>query len=139
MITIEQITAEPMTALSPQQVLALRMLVQSYDEYRKNLGVYPDFLGEVAKEVALPTERTQGLRAVLTALSRLPRLKVESQGTDKSPSFFSTKQNWDTLAQDALNVLYELPIYSGDIRFVVVQPNITLNSPYPRNRPFFIL
>lgn len=47
------------------------------------------------------------LDAVLTRLRSLPGVVVEDEGSDKERVFFSTAQNWEELAQDALDVLYD--------------------------------
>ena len=128
MITLEQIRLETIDPLDDDQILALTMLVKQYDEYKKNIGLYPNVPQLLASEKSDPSVKTKGLKAVLTALGKLPRLVVESSGSEKSQSFFSSKQNWDALAKDVLDVLYEVPIVDGDIGLLVFQRTVTPNN-----------
>lgn len=110
MITPDQIGAETITpALTSEQVQNLKLLVKQYPVYANNLPLFADLNGELQAEVDTPTIITQGLKAVLTALNELPALVVESQGRDTAPSHFSTQENWNSLALDVLNLLYDLP------------------------------
>jgi hypothetical protein len=119
-----QIQAESQTpALTEEQVLNLLLLVRAYPPYIQAVGRYPDLAGLLEAERMTPTVKTMALKAVLTALGKLPKEVVEAQGTDKAPSFFSSTQNWGALALDTLNVLYDLPITTGPTRFVLVQPS----------------
>lgn len=133
MITQEQITAETLTPLTDIQQLALETLIKAYKPYRDSGGlIWANLSGEIAKEKSAPTVRTQGLKAVLTALSQLPSLVVESSGSDKAQSFFSTKLNWDELALNALDILYPnsigIGVSSGGNNLRVVQRNVVLNN-----------
>lgn len=132
MITLAQITAEAQTpALTAEQQLALETLVKAYPGYSNAVGRWPLLSAKIDAEQATPTVKTKGLKAVLTALNDLPEVVVESSGSDKSPSYFTTQANWNALAQDVLNMLYELPIILGQQSFVLVQrrvQDITLND-----------
>lgn len=57
----------------------------------------------IIEEMGNPTEVTQVLKAVLTQLNNLPAEVVESQGNVEDPAFFTTPQNWMSLAIDVLN------------------------------------
>lgn len=142
MITVEQINAEPLTALTEEQQLALELLVRSYKPYREGVGRWPDVSAKIDAEQEVPTVKTKALRAVLTALSKLPRLVVESSGSEKSQSFFSTKLNWDELALAVLDTLYSVPVVVNSERSIYVfQRNITLNNRTliaSVSQPFFI-
>lgn len=110
MLTPAQIDAESQTpALTESQVLNLTLLVKQYALYVRNLGLFSNLAEKLQAEVDTPTVKTKVLKAVLTALGELPELVVESQGSDTRPSHFTTKENWDSLALDVLNTLYELP------------------------------
>jgi hypothetical protein len=133
MLTLEQIRDESnATELEDEEVLALENLIKSYDGYARNLPVYPNLSATIAKERPSVTQspagaitvKTKGLRAVLTALGELPPVVVESNGTDKASSYFSTSSNWGALAQDALNILYEIPLGSIGRNFVLVQRRV---------------
>jgi hypothetical protein len=39
----------------------------------------------------------------------MPGIAVTSHGTDKAPATFSATENWDELALDVVNVLYNEP------------------------------
>lgn len=51
----------------------------------------------------------KALAAVCAKLAGLPGIAVESEGTDKARSFFSAERNWDELALDIINTLYDTP------------------------------
>jgi len=132
MITLEQIDAEKITpALTASQQLALENLVKHYPAYANAVGRWPLLSGKIDAEQLLPTVKTQALKAVLTALDELPAIVVESSGSDKAQSYFTTQSNWFALAQDVLNTLYEFPMTFGRTSFVLVQrrvQDITLND-----------
>ena len=135
MITVAQITAETMLpALTDEQVLILKNLIKQYDVYASAWSVWPDLDDAIDDEVATPTVKTRALKAVLTQLGLTPNIEVESQGTADSESYYSTKRNWDRLAQDALNFLFDLPVSSayGWINFMSIPKtkikNLTLND-----------
>lgn len=113
MITVAQITAEDLTAISEIQQRALMGLIEQYQPYADAPGRWPSLEDKIGAEMATPTVKTRALKAVLTALGRLPAIVVESQGQVSSPSMFATKENWDTLAFDALNILYGKSIILG--------------------------
>lgn len=122
MITLAQIQAEEfVTALTAQQVLCLEMLVKRYPPYYNAVGRYPLLGDKLTEEVSVPTVKTAGLKAVLTQLGIIPAFVVESSGTDTEPSFFSTTQNWAELAQDVLDILYEIPIVMGAQSYSIAQ------------------
>ncbi len=110
MITPGQIGAESLTpVLTDEQIMNLTLLVKQYPGYRANLGLFTDLQGELEKEQTTATVKTKGLKAVLTALGKLPSLVVESQGRSDAPAHFSTEENWASLAIDVLNLLYDFP------------------------------
>lgn len=125
MITFAQIAAESQSpALTDEQTLVLQMLVKQFPPYINAVGLWPALADVLAEEVATPTVKTQALKAVLTALGDIPAIVVESQGRAEAPSFFSTKSNWYALAQDVLNILYDLPINLGSQSFALTQKHI---------------
>lgn len=147
MITVEQINVEIIedgdgnpVPLTEEQQLTLEMLVKNYDGYAKNTAVWPGLSAKIDAEQVTPTVKSKALKAVLTAYSKLPKLKVESQGTDKRQSYFSTKDNWDELAKDVLNVLFELPVVSNGTSLLVFQRSVVPNNSNGclANRPFFV-
>lgn len=104
MLTPDMIEAENFTtALTSTQKINLELLVR---------GAFPAYAtiwatqlqDGLVYEMATPTERTRALKAVLTQLNELPAEDVESQGDVNSPTFFSTQQNWKSLAIDVFNV-----------------------------------
>ena len=122
MITTAQINAEDFTtALTPRQVLVLTMLVKRYPPYYNAVGRYPVLANKLAAEVATPTVLTAALKAVLTQLGIIPAFVVESQGSAEAQSFFSTVQNWNELAQDVLDIMYEIPFASGAQSYAIAQ------------------
>lgn len=144
MLTHAQINAENQSpALTEEQELALTMLVRQYHGYAAFTANWPNFTTKLADEQATPTVKTKALKAVLTALGRLPSIDVESQGTADSESFFATKRNWDRLAQDVLNVLFDTNVYyttalSGTHQMFATVPkkkvkDLTLNDSTLRN------
>ncbi len=121
MITPALILNETMTpALSEAQKLVLLMLVRQYEPYKKSPGLWPDVEGLLDAEQSVPTVKTQALKAVLTSMSVLPGLVVESEGTDKQKTFFSTKQNWQAYGEDILTVLFETNSALSEVSFAVV-------------------
>jgi hypothetical protein len=125
MITLNQIQAEKITpALTEEQQLALETLVKAYPGYSNAVGRWPSLSDKIDAEQLLPTVKTQGLKAVITALNKLPPIVVESSGSDKAPSYFTTQANWNALAQDVLNMLFELPVTLGQQSFVLVQRRV---------------
>jgi len=127
MLTIDQIDAEAITpALTVTQQKNLQLLVNQYAGYAGSLAQYSSFQTRLQAEVDTPTETTQILKAVITALAVLPPLVVESSGSTDRPSFFTTKSNWDALAQDVLDALFpELPnLAYGSQRFALAQRRV---------------
>jgi hypothetical protein len=126
MITHAQIVAESITpALTEQQVMTLSLLVKKYPPYRDASGMWPNFADKLAEEVVTPTVKTQALKAVVTALGKIPAIVVESNGTDQSQSHFSTTDNWWELAELVLNTLYDVPVATGRQSVAVVPVRIT--------------
>jgi hypothetical protein len=124
MLTVAQILAENLTPITDEQALALEILVKQFGPYRSQSGLWPNFATKVAAEQSVPTVKTKGLKAALTQLAKLPPIVVESEGSGSSRSFLSTKQNWDMLAQDVLDILYEVPIATGATMIAVAQRRI---------------
>lgn len=124
MLQLAQIQAEDMTALDSDQVLALTLLVKRYPNYINAIASWPDLEGKLAEEKATPTVKTKALKAVLVALGTQPKIVVESSGSDDARSFFSSSINWEELAQDVLDTLYDIPIPSGSFRFALAQRRI---------------
>lgn len=122
MLTQAQIDAEEfVTPLTDKQVLTLTMLVKRYPAYYNAIGRYPLIADKLAAEVAVPTVSTAGLKAVLTQLGKIPAFVVESQGSAQSQSFFSSVHNWEELAQDVLDILYEVPMVLGARSYGIAQ------------------
>lgn len=114
MITQAQIDAQNFTtALTPNQVMVVTMLVKRYLVKYNAVSQYSTLGTKLQDEVDTPTVVTSAIKAVLAILGGVPTLVVESSGSDDSRSFFSTVLNWEELAQDILNVLYENPIPVG--------------------------
>lgn len=125
MITLTQIDAESLTPpLTDTQTLALTMLVKQYERYRNAIGIWPNITDRLVAEQVFATVKTQALKAILTQLEVIPALVVESSGSAEAQSFFSTKQNWDALAQDVLDTLYDVPIVIGPQNFAIAQRTI---------------
>lgn len=122
MITLAQIDAEAQSpTLTDSQVLALTMLVKQYERYRYAIGIWPNLADKLAEEQTTATVKTQALKAVLTQLETIPALVVETSGNSDAQSFFSTKLNWDSLAQDVLDTLYDIPVTIGPQNFAIAQ------------------
>ena len=122
MITQAQIDAEEYdTPLTENQVMVLNLLVKRYPAYYNAVGRYPLLGDKLAEEVAVPTVKTAALKAILTQLGLIPAFVVESQGSADAQSFFSTTQNWQELAQDVLDTLYEVPIVTGAQSYAIAQ------------------
>lgn len=125
MITPSQINAEEMDPpLTDEQILNLEMLVKRYKPYYTAQGRWPDLTTRLKGEQDEPTVKTMALKAVLTALNGLPSIVVESQGQRTAPAFFGTTQNWDALALDVLNILYEVAPINGQEYFVTVKKQV---------------
>lgn len=107
MITISQITAQNTDPLTNEQVLVLFQIVKQYQLYRDAPGRYPSVKTKLEEEQNSPTVKTKALKAVITAHNELPSLVVQSQGSDKQPGYFETKNNWDALAIDILDILFD--------------------------------
>jgi hypothetical protein len=123
MITWAQLNAESQTpALTDEQILILTLLVKQYRPYRDNYGRWPSLAVKLATEQTTPTVLTKGLKAVLTQLGVIPPFVVESSGSSESQSFFSTVQNWEALAQDVLDLIFENPVPTSSGRsFAIAQ------------------
>lgn len=65
--------------------------------------------GSTPEDLAL----AKALAAVCMKLKGLPGIAVESEGSEKVKRFFSATVNWDELALDVLNTLYETPAIVG--------------------------
>ena len=111
MITLAQINAETLDPMTDEQVLALELLVKRFKGYYTAIGFWPQLSERLRAEQDVPTVKTQALKAVVTALGDLPEIVVESEGQRNSPGFFATRDNWDALAMDTLNILYDKPAY----------------------------
>lgn len=110
MLTPTQIAAQSTSpALTDVQILNLSLLVKQFPLYAKNQGLFPDLQGKLEAEQDVPTVKTQVLKAVLVAVDDLPEVVVESQGRESAPAHFATGENWNSLALDVLNVLYDVP------------------------------
>lgn len=121
MITPAQIAAENSDPLEDLQVENLLLLVKQYGPYSRSPGMWPNLRGKLTAEKTTPTAFTPILKAVLTAVDALPEITVESQGQADSPGFFSVKANWDALAIDVLNTLYDTPAPLGPEMYAVVK------------------
>lgn len=124
MLTLAQIQAELTTALSPEEKMAIMLLIKGSPEYYQAVGRWPLLEGTIDAETTLPTVKTPALRAILKILGQLPSIVVESNGSDTEPGYFSTPSNWRSLAVEALNVLYDIPVILGSQSFVLVQRRI---------------
>ena len=115
MITQAQIDAESTTpALTVNQKLVLMMLVRRYLVRHNSVWRFADLGTVIDAEITAPTEKTSALKAILTQLGKIPSFVVESQGSAEAQSFFSTTLNWQELAQDVLDILYEAPTVIGN-------------------------
>lgn len=125
MLTLTQINAETDTGLTEEHQMVLEMLVKAYPEYRQAPWRYANLSATIdTVQANQPSPKIKALKAVVTALGGIPSLVVESQGTDKAPSFFSTVSNWRELAQTVLDLLYEVPYVAGPQGYIVVQRRI---------------
>jgi hypothetical protein len=133
MITPDQfnaaVAADPESAGGPHALtegeqLLLENLVKNYSVYQQLKPMFPDLPAKIDAEQLAPSAITWFLKAVLTALNELPPVNAESQGTDKSPGFFSAKTNWGELAQDVLNQFYDSPQAAAHRSYVVFQRRI---------------
>jgi len=124
MITLGQINAETTDPMTDEQVLSLTLLVKKFPPYRDSSPLWPNLDGKLATEQATPTVKTKALKAVLTALGKIPSIVVESSGTDESRSHFTTEDNWYDLAEMVLNTLYQVPVPNGRQSYATVQRRI---------------
>lgn len=124
MITVEEIKAQNLTPLTDEQILALDGLVQSYPVYAQAIGLFPEFPEKLLAEKTTPTVKTKKLKAILTKMSALPPIIVESYGTDKAQSNFSVIRNLNELAQDVLNTFYRPSAAMGQRSYVTVQRKV---------------
>lgn len=120
MITDSDIAAGRLP-LSNSKVMALLLLVRRLPEYRQQPGRWPNLQTKIEAvrgegdpdAPAAPADPTmadvQGmaLDAVLARLKRLPGVVVQDEGSDTEKYFFSSAENWEELARDVLDVLYE--------------------------------
>lgn len=126
MLTQAQINAENNTvALTDEQVMNLSLLVKKFPPYRDAPGLWPNLAVKLSQEQTGMTVKTKALKAVLTALGKLPTIVVESSGTSESTSHFSTVENWYDFAEIVLNVLYDIPVPFGRTTVSVVPAKIT--------------
>lgn len=104
MLTPSMIAAENFTvALTDDQVMNLAQLCET--AFPAEAVVWSASLRNyLSEERGNPTNRTKALKAVLTQLDGLPAEVAESQGDINQPTFFSTTQNWRSLALDVLTV-----------------------------------
>lgn len=120
------------TPLTYGDQLLLENLVKNYPVYVQNVGLFPDFSIKIDGEQAAPTDKTYMLRAILEALNNLPEVDADSEGSDKQPGFFSTTRNWSALAQDTLNLFYNVPVGLARQSYGVfnkpVQDRLTLDN-----------
>lgn len=107
--------------LSNAKLMALMLLVKRLPEYREQPGRWPNLQTQLeavkgAGDPDAPTtpaaptmENVKGmaLDAVLTRLKGLPGVVVQDEGSDTEKYFFSAAENWEELARDVLDVLYE--------------------------------
>lgn len=105
MLTPQMIEAENFTvAITVPQKLNLLVLVKA--AFASYVHVWSQALeNAIDEEMSTPTEKTQVLKAVLTQLGTLPAEVIESSGSSDRPSFFTTPDNWKSLALDVLNIL----------------------------------
>jgi hypothetical protein len=124
MLTLAQIEAQNIDPLTDDQVMALSLLVKRYPNYINAVASWPDLEGKLAAEQSTPTIKTKALKAILVTLSTQPTIVVESSGSEDTKGFFSSSTNWEELAQDVLDTLYDIPIPSGSFRFALAQRRI---------------
>jgi hypothetical protein len=120
MITDADIAAGKLP-LSNAKRLALAMLVKRVPANKRRPSNVSDIAARIAAVAgtdpngvpAVPATPTiddvkgMALDAVLTRLRGLPGVVVQDEGSDKERVFLSTAENWQELAQDVLDVLYE--------------------------------
>lgn len=118
-------TVADLGVLTPTALFALRGLVYRSHEYRENIGYYGDVYALVKVTVAAgktayavpevdrdatqieQVALAQTLAAVVNKLSQLPGIAVESQGSDTRRNFLSSTDNWEELAKDVLDALFQ--------------------------------
>lgn len=129
--------------------LALVKLVRRYSRYHDNKPLYPDLaltvkatidaaiaIGSTDEQKAL----AKALGAVLRKLETLPGFVIQAFGSDQRPADFSSNVNWQELAQDVLDTLYDpqtvTQIWLGtvDRRFPEGDEMIGTTWPYWRYR-----
>jgi hypothetical protein len=134
---------QDLTVLTRTAMMALKGLVYRSTQYRNNAGYYGDIYivikaAAAAGVTALATpvdSRTdtqqdvvalaQTLAAIANKLASVPGIAVESEGSQERRAFFSSRVNWEELANDVLDALY-LPIgsaLSSSEAFLVVDRN----------------
>ena len=122
MLTPVQIAAQELTpALTDTQIMNLMLLVKQYPVYVHNLGLFPGLEAKLIEEQGTATVKTLALKAVLAAVDELPEVVVESQGRDTAPSHFTTRDNWNALALDVLNLFYSVPADLARQSFALAQ------------------
>lgn len=138
MLTDVEIEAGDVRRLKPTAQLALRNLVRRSQAASKAGGYYTDVLAVIqaacaaahipeviaqnpanagaADAAALILGATpedlalcKALAAVVAKLAQIPAIAVESRGTDKNFRSFSSVENWEVLAQDVIDTLYDTP------------------------------
>jgi hypothetical protein len=142
-----------LSVLTPVALRALRGLVYGSKEYRANIGYYGDvyavikdtitagklaYLVDEGTRTAEQIEQVataQTLAAVVFKLDTFPALATESEGSDKRRTFFSTTVNWEELAKDVLDTLFQ-PVGeagSSSNTYIVVDRNMfdCSNQAYP--------
>lgn len=117
MITQAQIQVETTDALTDEQVLSLELLVKQSAVYVRSPGYWPDLNTRLIAEKASPSVKTKGLKAVITAANILPGLVVETDGD----TVFTTPSNWNALALDVLNLLYDTMYIGPNNNYRLVQ------------------
>jgi hypothetical protein len=76
-------------------------------------------------EQLMAQAKAKALGAVLIKLRGIPGLVVESEGTDKRRTHFTTPENWEELAQDVIMALYDDPTgYMTQQLFAVVERGV---------------
>lgn len=88
--------------LTDPKMLAIKMLIKRHPEYRRAPGLYPLLTDTI--EAHKNDLQGQALDALLTRLGQLPQLIVAISGDDGD---FSSLENWESVALDMLNVLYD--------------------------------
>jgi hypothetical protein len=112
------------TLLDAKGQLTLIKIVKRSDRYNRALGAYPNLeatLKAIADAALAPAPdpdtfehqmdvaKGMALAAVLLKLRQMLGIVVESEGGPNNRRYYATTLNWEELARDVLDTMYETP------------------------------